>query len=76
MKLKVSVDSANISELLRGGKAGADYILSLNEKNLYIADKIDSIPVLIPAKSGDLKSLFRAIELFKRKKNLFLLIVF
>ncbi len=70
--LKVSVDSANTDELLRGGKAGADYILSLNEKNLDIADKIKSIPVLIPSKSGDLKSLYRAIELFKKKKKPFL----
>ena len=72
IKLKVSVDSANENELLRGGKAGADYILSLNEKNLHIADKINSIPVLIPSKPGDLKSLFRAIELFKKKKKPFL----
>jgi hypothetical protein len=71
-KLKVSVDSANGNELLRGGKAGADYILSLNEKNLHIADKVNSIPVLIPAEAGDLKSLFRAIELFKKKKKPFL----
>ena len=72
IKLKVSVDSANENELLRGGKAGADYILSLNEKNLHIADKVNSIPVLIPAEAGDLKSLFRAIELFKKKKKPFL----
>ena len=72
LKLKVSVDSANIQELLRGGKAGADYILSLNEKNLDIADHINSTPVLIPSKSGDLESLFRAIELFKKKKKPFL----
>ena len=72
LKLKVSVDSANVNELLRGGKAGADYILSLNEKNLDIADKIKSIPVLIPSKPGDLESLYRAIELFKKKKKPFL----
>ena len=71
-KLKVSVDSADKNELLRGGKAGADYILSLNENNLDIADKIKSIPVLIPSKSGDLKSLYRAIELFKKKNRPFL----
>ena len=71
-KLKVSVDSADKNELLRGGKAGADYILSLNENTLDIADKIKSIPVLIPSKSGDLKSLYRAIELFKKKNRPFL----
>ena len=72
LKFKVSVDSASANELLRGGKAGADYILSLNEKNFDIADKIKSIPVLIPAKPGDLKSLFRIIEIFKKKKKPFL----
>jgi hypothetical protein len=43
-----SVDSADPDELLRGGKAGADFLLSLNESTLYIADEIASTPVLIP----------------------------
>ena len=68
----VSVDSANTEELLRGGKAGADYILSLNENTLAIADKVNSIPVIIPSKAGDLNSLYRAIEKFKKKKKPFL----
>ena len=34
-----SVDSADPDELLRGGKAGADYLLSLNEETLHIADQ-------------------------------------
>ena len=72
LNLQVSVDSSSRNELLRGGKAGADYILSLHENNLDIADKINSIPVLIPSKSGDLQSLFRAIEKFKKKKKPFL----
>ena len=71
-KFLVSVDSANTDELLRGGKAGADYILSLNEKTLKIADKINSTPVIIPSKAGDMDSLFRAIEKFKKKKKPFL----
>ena len=71
-KFLVSVDSANTDELLRGGKAGADYILSLNEKTLKIADKINSTPVIIPSKAGDMDSLFRAIEKFKKKKKTFL----
>jgi len=40
---KVSVDSFDNDELLRGGKAGADYLLSLNEDNLHIADQVKSI---------------------------------
>ena len=68
----ISVDSSNPEELLRAGKAGADYILSLNEKTLGIADKINSIPVLIPSKAGDIDSLYRAIEKFSKKKKPFL----
>ena len=70
--LKVSVDSANNDELIRGGKAGADYILSISEKNKHILDKIKSIPILIPAKQGNLKSLERIVEIMiKNKKEFF-----
>lgn len=58
----VSVDSADPEELRRGGRAGADYLLSLSEKTLGIADEVDSVPVLIPAKHGDLASLLRAMD--------------
>ena len=51
---KVSVDSADTDELLRGGKAGADFLLSLNEETLHLADQVDAIPVLIPKEHGDL----------------------
>ena len=68
----VSVDSANPQELLRGGRAGADYILSLNEKTINISDEVNSIPVLIPSKSGDLNSLYSVIERMKNKKKTFL----
>lgn len=59
---KVSVDSLDTEDLLRGGRAGADYLLSLTEKTLWIADEVPSTPILIPAEAGDLDSLTRAIE--------------
>lgn len=68
----VSVDSADLDELRRGGKAGADYILSLNEKTLSLADEIAATPVLIPAEPGDMESLARAIEKLRAKKRPFL----
>lgn len=58
---KVSVDSADPDELLRGGQAGADYLLSLDETRLHIADEVSSVPVLIPATHGDMDSLYRAM---------------
>ena len=59
----VSVDSVDPNELLRGGRAGADYLLSLKEEMLWLADEVASTPVLIPSVPGDVKSLCRAIEL-------------
>ena len=72
MGIKVSVDSANDEELIRGSKAGADYVLSISEKNLHIMNNINSIPVLIPAKQGQLKSLERIINIMKKKKQDFI----
>ncbi len=60
--LKVSIDSSNSEELIRGGKAGADYLLSLNEKNLHVLDEVQSVPILIPSTPGDINSLENAIE--------------
>ena len=58
----VSVDSAEPDELRRGGSAGADYLLSLTERNLVIAEETGARPVLIPAEPGDLASLYRAAD--------------
>ena len=66
---KVSVDSMNTDELLLAGKAGADYLLSLTEKTLWIADAVEATPILVPSKPGNLASLYRAIEIcLKRGK--------
>ncbi len=59
---KVSVDSMNSDELLLAGKAGADYLLSLTEKTLWIADAVQAMPILIPSRPGNMASLYRAIE--------------
>jgi dihydropteroate synthase-like protein len=57
---RVSVDSADPEELRRGGRAGADFVLSLSDATLSLADEIHAVPVLIPAPAGDLDSLCRA----------------
>ena len=44
----VSVDSLNSKELLEGARAGADFLLSLQEKTLWIMNEVDAIPVIIP----------------------------
>ncbi len=69
---KVSVDSADPDELRRGGKAGADFLLSLNESTLQIADQVASTPVLIPQDHGDLASLYRAMDALDAKGRAYL----
>jgi dihydropteroate synthase len=56
----VSVDSGDPAELRRGALAGADYLLSLTEATLAVAEGTGSTPVLIPNAPGDLDSLVRA----------------
>lgn len=63
----VSVDSADRDELRAGGMAGAQFLLSLNERTLDIAAETGAIPVLVPASHGDLNSLLRAAESAARR---------
>jgi dihydropteroate synthase-like protein len=65
--MSVSVDSADADELRRGGRAGADFLLSLTENTLDIAAETAAIPVLIPAAHGDMASLLRAAEAAARR---------
>ncbi len=64
---RVSIDSLDDNDLLRGGKAGADYMLSLHESSLWIADEVAAMPILIPEKHEDLASLNRAIAIMQAK---------
>ncbi len=63
----VSVDAVEPDDLLRGGRAGADYLLSLNADTLWIADEVASTPVLIPRTPSDEASLAEAIEAMQRR---------
>ena len=69
---KVSVDSIDPDELLRGGRAGADYLLSLNLDTLWVADEVAATPVLIARTPADEASLFEAIEQMQRRGRAFL----
>ena len=64
---QVSIDSLNQDDLLRGGKAGADYMLSLSESTLWITEQVSATPILIPETHGDLASLDRAMQLMDKK---------
>jgi dihydropteroate synthase-like protein len=68
---RVSVDSMETDELLRGGKAGADFLLSLKEDTLQLADEVAATPVLIPNQPRDLASLYRAAEALRKNNRAF-----
>jgi len=70
--LQVSVDSMDAQELLRGGRAGADYLLSLTPDTLWVADEVASTPVLIPRTPADEASLAGAIEHMQARGRPFL----
>jgi dihydropteroate synthase-like protein len=68
----VSIDSLNSDDLLLGGKAGADYLLSLTDDSVWIADEVASTPIVIPAKHGDLNTLQKAIDTLQRNNRAFI----
>jgi dihydropteroate synthase len=61
----VSVDSGDMDELRRGARAGADYVLSLDETTLEIVAGTACVPILVPKPHGYLASLVRAIDAAK-----------
>lgn len=66
--IAVSVDSLTTEELLRAGRAGADYLLSLNIDTLWLADEVASTPILIAhGEPSNEDSLFAAIEEMERR---------
>jgi len=68
--LAVSIDSGSPEELLRGARAGADFLLSLTEATLAEAAptlrETGAVPILIPATHGDLDGLVAAASLAGR----------
>jgi dihydropteroate synthase-like protein len=68
----VSIDSLEDADLLAGGQAGADYMLSLTTKSLWIADEVATTPILIPETHGDLSTLDKAIEILSAKNRAFI----
>ena len=68
----VSLDSVDPDQLVRGGQAGAQYLLSLKESTLWVADEVDSTPILIPESPEDYESLHRVIDKMLEKEKAFI----
>lgn len=70
--LQVSVDAVDPQDLLRGGRAGADYLLSLTLDTLWVADEVAATPVLIPRTPTDEDSLHEAVRLMQQRGKPFI----
>ena len=71
-QFQVSVDTLNPDDLLRGANAGADYLLSLTENTLWVAEQTDAIPILIPKIPNQPESLFRAMKTLEQCRRPFI----
>ncbi len=71
-KFVVSIDSLEENNLIIGAKAGADFLLSLQEKSIWIMDEVDSIPVIIPDFPKEEKKFFRLIERLQKNNKEFI----
>ncbi|TDV19542.1 DUF6513 domain-containing protein [Paraburkholderia caballeronis] len=69
---RVSVDSMRTDELLRGGRAGADYLMSLNVDTLWIADEVPATPIVVAREPADAASLDTAIDRLTARGRAFL----
>jgi dihydropteroate synthase-like protein len=69
---RVSVDSMLTDELLRGGRAGADYLMSLNADTLWIADEVAATPIVVAREPHDIDSLHVAIDTLLARSRPFL----
>ena len=66
----VSVDSLDEKNLLKGAKAGADFLLSLQEKSIWIMDEVEAIPIVIPDYPSEEKKFYKLVEkLLKNDKE-------
>ena len=64
---KVSVDSLLPEDLVTGGRAGADFLLSLQRHSLWVLEKVDATPIIIGTPPTSLRSLYRTIELLLKE---------
>jgi dihydropteroate synthase-like protein len=59
---RVSLDTFDESEALSGDAAGAEFLLSLDSRNLDLAGRIAATPVILPDAGQGLPSLLRNVE--------------
>lgn len=69
---RVSVDTHDPDILLTAAHHGADYLLSLSEKTLWVAGQTDAVPILLPTTPEDADSLYRCIDALEKQSKPFI----
>lgn len=60
--LRVSVDSLDRADLLAADAAGADYVLSLTEDTLDLAERINATPIIVSKAPREPDNLYRLVD--------------
>ena len=68
----VSVDSLDTDNLILGANSGADFLLSLQEKTIWVMEEVDAIPVVIPNYPSEEKKFYKLIENLINKNKQFI----
>lgn len=59
---QVSVDITEADAIIKACAWGADYVLSLTQDTLWVADEIDAIPILIPDTPEEQDTLYHCVD--------------
>ena len=70
---KVSIDSLNSKDIMRGIKSGVNLILSLQKDTLWILDETDAKAVVIPDHPKEENDFMKLLHLLDRKIKILLL---
>ncbi|OGT49729.1 MAG: hypothetical protein A3F17_06100 [Gammaproteobacteria bacterium RIFCSPHIGHO2_12_FULL_41_15] len=68
----IGVESQINDDLFLGSEAGAEFILLLNEDNLWLAEQTPATPIITPNKPGDLSALRRCIKALQKQNKPFI----
>ena len=71
-RFKVSVDTHNTEQLLQASQYGADYLLSLKQDTLWVADESEATPIVIPDTPQQIETLYSCIEQLEKKNRAFI----
>ena len=68
----ISVDTLDPDTLVMAANHGADFLLSLTEDTLWVADEVEATPIIIPKIPSEPESMYRAMETLEKKGRVYI----